>query len=138
MAGVQILLPAISILCLLQFLARIKYFHSKGRISLLWLSQITVVKVVGYLQGQLVLLFQSSEECIGISGSLEAAALRNSAWYLASILILVTLPSCPRGSSLVLGWGALSMNLARCEKLRGGPVSHMPGSQSRKIGFAAW
>lgn len=62
--------------------------------SLLRLSQIIVVKVVGYQQRQLVLLFQSSEECIRISGSLEAAALRNSAWYLASTLILVTLPSC--------------------------------------------
>lgn len=61
---------------------------------------------MGYLQRQLVLLFQSSEECIGISGSLEAAALRNSAWYLTGILILVLLPSCPRESSLVLGWGA--------------------------------
>lgn len=98
-----------------------------------------MVEVVGYLQRQLVLLFQSCEECIGISGSLDAAALRNSAWYLAG-----THPyhsaKLSKGKLISAGMGSSEegTNLARCEKLRGGLVSHMPRSWSRKTGFEAW
>lgn len=59
-------------------------------------------------------------------------------------LILVTLPSCPRGSSLVLGWGAprkaRTLQGVRSSEVAWFPIcqDHGPGKQGLKRGGGKW
>lgn len=113
-------------------------------IFLLWFSQIAVVKVVVcllYSQAEeMVLPFESSEECSGIAESLVAAALGNTAWYLGSTVTFVTSARRSEGNLAGAGVGSCQGGQEHCKVLgaQSGPVSRMPTSRSTSVGPYVW